>query len=320
MLIVPVNRVYSKVCVMQIKKMSVIVTITLIIAIAAALAGCTNNTASPTAAPTVAPAGGDLNAGLPATLDYSIQVTGGTTPVTLTYADLRNMALKELKGVTTVNSVGTPTAGDYVGVPLMDIANKSGLPSGEVSFKVTASDGYAIDYTLAQFAVGILGLKTNGTANVNNINDPNAIALIIPGELKNMWLKMPAKIEIVGGAAKPVALSISGANVTTKKTYSMEDLKAMTQTTITTTGKNNSTYTATGVSLNALLDQVGPKGTMVQFISGDANGYNKTVSLADIRAAANAIVQIDENGSLKDVIPGMATSFWVGNLTKIRID
>jgi DMSO/TMAO reductase YedYZ molybdopterin-dependent catalytic subunit len=305
---------------MQLKKMSVIVTITLIIALAAALSGCTNNTASPTAAPTAAPSGGALNAGLPATLDFTMQVTGGTTPVTLTYAELRNMELKELKGVSTVNSVGTVTAGDYIGVPLMDIVNKAGLPSGEVSYKVTASDGYAIDYTPAQFAAGILGLKTNGTANVNNINDPNSIALIIPGELKNMWLKMPTKIQIVGGAAKPVALSISGANVTTKKTYSLDELKAMTQTTITTTGKNNSTVTATGVSLNALLDQVGPKGTMVQFISGDANGYTKNVSVTDIRAATNAIIQIDENGSLKNVIPGMTTNFWVGNLTKIRID
>jgi hypothetical protein len=94
----------------------------------------------------------------------------------------------------------------------------------------------------------------------------------------------------------------------------------MTQRTITTTGKNNTTVTATGVSLNDLLDQVGPKGTMVQFISGDANGYNKSVSLAIIRATSDAIISIDENGVLKNVIPGQTTNFWVGNLTKIRID
>jgi hypothetical protein len=230
------------------------------------------------------------------------------------------MQMKELKGVTTVNSVGTPTAGDYIGIPLMDIVNKSGVPSGDVSFKVTASDGYAIDYTKDQFVAGILALKTNGKPNVNNINDPDAIMFIIPGELKNMWLKMPTQIAIAAGSAKPVALSISGANVTTKKNYALDDLKAMTQKTITTTGKNNTTVTATGVSLNALLDQVGPKGTMVQFISGDANGYNKSISLADIRASSDAIISIDENGVLKNIIPGQASGTWVGNLTKIRID
>lgn len=216
----------NKVSVMQLKKISVILTITLIIAIAAALSGCTN-TASPT--PTAAPSGGDLKSGLPATLDYTIQVTGGTTPVTLSYADLKAMELKELKNVATVNSVGTPTGGDYIGVPLLDIVNKAGLPSGEVSFKLTAADGYGIDYSKEQLTAGILALKTNGTALNNNINDDNnCIRIVIPGELKNMWLKMPAKIEITGGAAKAVALSVSGANVTTRKNYALDDLKAMT--------------------------------------------------------------------------------------------
>jgi DMSO/TMAO reductase YedYZ molybdopterin-dependent catalytic subunit len=298
--------------------MSVIVTITLIIAIVAALSGCTN-TASPT--PTAAPTGGDLKAGLPATLEYTMQVTGGATPVTLSYADLKGMEFKELKSVATVNSVGTPTGGDYIGVPLLDMVNKAGMPSGEVSFKVTASDGYSIDYTKEQLIAGILALKTNGTALNNNINDDdNCIRIVIPGELKNMWLKMPVKIEIIGAAAKPTALSISGSNVTTKKTYSLDDLKAMTQLSISTIGKNNVTVNATGVSLNALLDAVGPKGTAVQFISGDADNYNKTIALSVIRDSPNAIVAIDANGTLKSIIPGQSTGAWVGNLTKIRID
>jgi len=153
---------------MQLKKISVILTITLMIAIAAALSGCTN-----TASPTAAPSGGDLNSGLPATLDYSIQVTGGSTPVTLSYADLKAMELKELKGVSTVNSVGTETSGDFIGVPLIDIVNKAGLPTGEVSFKVTAADGYGIDYTKEQLTAGIIALKTDGKALNNNINDDN---------------------------------------------------------------------------------------------------------------------------------------------------
>lgn len=301
---------------MQSRKISVILTITLIIVIAAALSGC-SSTVSPT--PTVS-AGGDLKAGLPASMDYSMQVTGGTTPVTLTYADLKNMEFKELKSVSTVNSVGTVTAGDYVGVPLMDIVNKASLPAGEISFKVTASDGYVIDYTKEQFTAGILAFKTNGTANVNNINDPNAITFIIPGELKNMWLKMPTKIQIVGGAAKPVALSISGANVTSRPSFTLDELKNMTQKTITTTDSKNNTITATGVSLNALLDKAGPKGAVVQFISGDANGFSKNVSLTDIYNSPDAIVAIDENGVLRDIIPGQPSNTWVGNLTKIRID
>ena len=167
---------------MQSKKISVILTIALIIMIAAALSGCSSSTVSPT--PTVS-AGGDLTAGLPATMDYSIKVTGGATPVTLTYADLRAMQLKELKGVSVVNSVGTETSGSYVGVPLMDIVNKAGLPAGDVSFTAVAPDGYKIDYTLDQFNMGILALKTDGVANTAGFNDKYPISFVFNGGEKS---------------------------------------------------------------------------------------------------------------------------------------
>jgi len=307
---------------MQRTKVSMILIVALIISIAAALAGCASPTASPTptAAPSGTPSGGGLASGLPATMDYSVQVLGGTTPVTLTYADLRAMNLTELKGVTTTNSVGTVTAGDYIGIPLMDIVSRAGAPSGEVSFTVEASDGYKLDYTADQFNEGILALKTNGTPNTKGFNDPYPISFVFPGGEKNAWIKIPTKITIVGGAAKPVALAISGANVTTKLNLNLDELKAMTQKTITATDSKNNTNTYTGVSLNDLLDRVGPKGAFVQFISGDANNYNKTVSLADLRNSPDAIVAIDQNGVLRNIIPGLPSNNWVGNLTKIRID
>jgi DMSO/TMAO reductase YedYZ molybdopterin-dependent catalytic subunit len=309
---------------MQLKKMSVIVTITLIITIAAALSGCTNNTASPTAAPSGTPTGSasDLAAGLPATMDYSVKVTGGSTPVTLTYADLRAMQLKEMKDVSVVNSVGTVTSGTYVGVPLIDIVNKAGLPAGDVSFTAVASDGYKIDYTKDLFDAGILALKTDGTPNTAGINDKYPISFVFSGGEKNMWIKTPVEIKIIGGAAEPVALYISGANVTSKPTFTLSALRNLTaQTkTITTTDSKNNTVTATGILLNYLLDQAGPKSDMVQFISGDASGFSKNVSLTAIHNSPDAIVAIDENGMLRDIIPGQPSNTWVSNLTKIRID
>jgi hypothetical protein len=307
----------SKVCVMQLKKMSVIVTITLIIAIVAALSGCTN-TASPS--PTAAPAGGDLAAGLPATLDYNVKLTGGSTPVTLTYADLRGMGLKELKGVSVVNSVGTETSGDYVGVPLMDIVNKAGLPAGEFSFRAFASDGYKLDYTAEQFAGGILALKTNGEANTAGFNDRYPISFVFPSGEKSDWLKMPVEIVILPGSVESTALFISGENVTSKPTFTLSGLKNMTQKTISATDSKNNTANYTGVSLNDLLDKAGPRGVNVTFISGDASGYSKNVTLAYIQANDDVIVAIDENGVLRDIIPGQPSNTWVGNLTKIRVD
>ena len=94
----------------------------------------------------------------------------------------------------------------------------------------------------------------------------------------------------------------------------------MTQMTITATDSKNNTNTYTGVSLNDLLDLAGPKADTVQFISGDASGFSKNVSLSDIQASTDAIVAIDENGVLRDIIPGQPSNTWVSNLTKIRID
>jgi hypothetical protein len=239
------------------------------------------------------------------------------------HADLRGMLMKELKGVSVVNSVGTPTAGDYIGVSLMDIANKAGIPAGAVSFRAEASDGYKYEYTTDQFNAGILALKTNGTPNTNGFNDKYPISFVIPGGEKNAWIKMPSTITILGGSAEPTVLWLQGDNATTRPTYTLSALKNLTTKTktITTTDSKNNTVTATGVLLNYLLDQAGPKGSdvMVQFIGGDASGFNKSVALKDIHDSPDAIVAIDENGQLRDIIPGQPSNTWVSNLTKIRI-
>jgi DMSO/TMAO reductase YedYZ molybdopterin-dependent catalytic subunit len=281
------------------------------------LSGCT----SPTPAPTATPVSGGLKDGLPATLDYSLQVTGGTgSPVTLSYADLKAMEFTELKGVSTVNSVGTETVGDYVGVPMSEIAKKAGLPAGEVSYKVTASDGYGISYTKEQYEKAVLALKTDGSALNANINDDKScIRMVIPGETKNMWMKVPAKVEIVQGAAQVVALRLRG-NVTDKKDYTVDDLKKMDQKTYTFDDKNNQTVTVTGVSLNYLLDQAGVQSGATGIMFTDASGtYSKTINLADIRANQSAIVAIDSAGNLRNYVWGQPFNTRVSNLTTIRV-
>jgi hypothetical protein len=154
-------------------------------------------TPTPVITPTPLPSSGVLKAGLPATMDYRIQVIGGSTPVTLSYVDLRAMDFMELAGVTSTNAVGTVTTYNFIGVPLMTIVNRAGAPSGEHSYKVTATDGYSLDYSQAQFNAGIVAFKTDGIANTNNINDKTSIILVIPGENRNTWLKMPVKIQII---------------------------------------------------------------------------------------------------------------------------
>jgi DMSO/TMAO reductase YedYZ molybdopterin-dependent catalytic subunit len=93
---------------------------------------------------------------------------------------------------------------------------------------------------------------------------------------------------------------------------SMQDLAAYPNMTITAMGKNNTTVTATGVSLNKLLDDAKPKAGAVNVTFTAADNYSKTVKLSDIRAAQDAIVSYENESALRDVIPGQTTNFWVG--------
>ncbi len=112
-------------------------------------------------------------------------------------------------------------------------------------------------------------------------------------------------------ALKTVALSVKGM-VDNPLELSMQDLAAYPNTTIAAAGKNNTTITATGVSLNRLLDDAKPQAGAANVTFTAADGYSKAVKLSDIRASADAIVSYEDGGALRDIIPGQPTSTWVG--------
>jgi len=120
-------------------KASILLIITLVLA-AVALSGCTTSTPAPSA---TAGAGDNtgLKAGLADNPNYKIEVMGNGKAVKITYADIRAMDFVELKGVIMVNSAGTEFTNDYVGVPMMDIIDKAGLPAGDYNYKVSAPTG-----------------------------------------------------------------------------------------------------------------------------------------------------------------------------------
>ncbi|WP_424357340.1 hypothetical protein [Methanocella sp. MCL-LM] len=292
-------------------KVSTIIAIVFVLLAAAALSGCTSSGATDNA--------GGLKAGLPDTMDFSIEITGGTTsPVTVTYADMKAMEFKELLSIYTVNSVGTESIGDYVGVPLPSIIAKAGLPEGEVSYKIAAADGYNLVYTSEQVEKSIVALKKNGTAMKANINDKNSIIIVVPNETNNMWMKMPAKIEIVKGAATEPALAITGLT-DNKKYLSLEDLKALPQVSSSYMDKSNNTVAITGPSLNALLDSASIQGDATAAVFTGKDGYNKTIKLADIRADPNALITIGTDGSLKNYVANQSSGTRVSDLATIKI-
>lgn len=299
---------------MKFNRISTIFTVILVLIAAAVLSGCTTNTGTTSGT-------GALKAGLPDTMDYSVQIIGGTTsPVTVSYADLKAMNFTELDGLSTVNSVGTVTVGDYIGVPMTEILAKAGVPAGEVSYKVSAIDGYNIVYTKEQMDRSILAFKKNGTALTPDVNsNTKAIRMVVPNETNNMWMKMPAKIEIVKGTAVAPVLSITGM-IDNKKYYSLDDLEAMPQVNGSFYDKkSNSTLNVTGVALNPVLDSLSIQIGATQVVFADNSGYNKTVNLTDIRADQTAMIAINSDGSLRDYGNGLPTGAWVRNLTTLKI-
>jgi DMSO/TMAO reductase YedYZ molybdopterin-dependent catalytic subunit len=162
---------------------------------AVAVSGCTSSGNSDGSNATSQSSG--LKSGLADNPNYKIEITGGVnSPVTVTYADIKAMEFTEMKNVTMINSAGTEKTSDFVGVPMKDILAKAGgLPAGNLTITVSASDGYGMAYTREQVEKAILGFKENGTALTDSLNK-DSIRMVVPGEPGSMWMKVPAKIVI----------------------------------------------------------------------------------------------------------------------------
>jgi hypothetical protein len=305
-------------------KASILLIITLVLA-AAALSGCTTTTPTPSATTPSATAGAGDNSGLKAGLadnpNYKIDIVGNGKTVTVTFADIKAMDFVEKKGVVMVNSAGTEFTNDYVGVPMMDIINKAGLPAGDYNYKVSASDGYMKVYTKAQMENAILGLKENSTGLTDNINK-NSIRMVMPGEPGDMWMKVPAKIELTqaaGSSNEPFVLNLTGITASSIG-LKMSKLQSYPVKSLSVPYKNNTTLDVSGPSLNKILDDYAKNATptKIKFVASD--GFNKTLDYANVRADQDAIIAIDSaTGALRVIIPSQPYSNWVSKLATIEL-
>lgn len=177
---------------MRYSKILVILSIAMLAAVA--VSGCTSSGGNTGVSAT--PQANGLKTGLADNPNYQIEITGGVkSPVAVTYADIKTMEFIEITDVTMINSAGTEKTSDFVGVPMKDILDKAGLPTGNLTFKVYAPDGYGMTYTKEQMEKSLLGLKENSTALTDSMNK-DSIRMVVPGEPGSMWMKVPTKIVI----------------------------------------------------------------------------------------------------------------------------
>ncbi|MBC8163993.1 MAG: molybdate ABC transporter substrate-binding protein [Roseiflexaceae bacterium] len=120
-----------------------------------------------------------------------------------------------------------------------------------------------------------------------------------------------------GAAPGAVPVAISGL-IDTPRSFSAEDLATFEQVEITVNDRDGA-ITVTGVLLNAILDAVGVQNsaTTVVFTGGD--GYTAELPLADLQADADAILAVDDNGAIRNVLPSQRPRFWVKGLVTIEI-
>ena len=174
-------------------KTSTILFILLVFSITVAVSGCTSSPGAVT--PTPAYTSTDTSGGS----NYSITITGGnTSPVTVTYADLKAMGMVEIKNVNqmSMNGKSVEHTSDYAGVPMMNILAKAGIPDGDMTFTMTSPDNYTMDYSRAELVNAMLGLERNGTTLNTDIEGGNAIVLVEPDQMGPMWIRVPVKIDI----------------------------------------------------------------------------------------------------------------------------
>jgi len=172
------------------QKNSAMILMTLAVLAAAAVAGCASG-------PAATPPATGTGAGLLASSDYQLVITGGNvSPVTVTYGDLKAMKLVEMSGTTMVKMNGVRITSDWTGVPLDDILARAGLPAGNVTIRMSAPDGFVNTFTRDQLDGAMLGLTKNGTALNSDVNGDYAIQLVLAEHVGNEWIKVPTQIAI----------------------------------------------------------------------------------------------------------------------------
>ncbi len=128
-------------------------------------------------------------------VDWTLEVTGGSTPVTLSYADLVDMPQTDLKDVLMQKSLGEDETASWSGVAISEIFAKAGVTSF-TSVTATAADGYAVEISADEMEGAIVALKKDDTWITKAEPDKGPIRLVCPETPANRWVFQVQKIQV----------------------------------------------------------------------------------------------------------------------------
>lgn len=128
-------------------------------------------------------------------VDWTVEVTGGSAPVTLSYADLAGMPQTDLQDVLMQKSLGEDETASWSGVAVAEIFAKAGVTSFS-SVTATAADGYAIEISADEMQGAIIALKKDGDWITKAEPDKGPIRLVCPQTPANRWVFQIQAIQV----------------------------------------------------------------------------------------------------------------------------
>lgn len=128
-------------------------------------------------------------------VDWTLEVTGGSTPLNLGYAELAKMEQLDLGDTLMQKSLGEDEVDSWSGVPVAEIFKQAGV-EGYSSVTATAGDGYAIEITADEMEGAIVALKKNGEWITKAEADKGPIRLVCPETPANRWVFQLQKLQI----------------------------------------------------------------------------------------------------------------------------
>ncbi len=128
-------------------------------------------------------------------VEWTLEVAGGSAPLTLSYAELVKMEQLDLKDVLMQKSLGEDEVDSWSGVPVATIFEQAGVQSF-ASITATAADGYAIEISADEMQGAIVALKKNGDWITKAEPDKGPIRLVCPQTPANRWVFQVQKLQV----------------------------------------------------------------------------------------------------------------------------
>jgi hypothetical protein len=123
---------------------------------------------------------------------------------------------------------------------------------------------------------------------------------------------------VAGDAAAASGSIVVKGMVDNPTTLTIESLKAMTVADITAEHPKLGETQYSGVRFSDLLTVVKVQAAATTLILGCSDGFMAEVTLADVKASADSMIAIGDDGTLNAVMPGMGGKAWAKDIVSME--